>query len=584
MAGHKGWTVSAAALAALMTIPLSGVTTAQPTPQAPGSPPGSPPDPAAGSGPTVPTIPLPAVEPGRLQPSGSTGVPGSPGPVLGPAGLQPGGLPGAPPRFAFTIDPKTPTKDLLPPRPDVKPVAGPLLTDDLTKVPEVEFAARPANPANDPKRLENAAHQLAKINHLNARKTDAFMAELLESRDDLAGMPFEMGDACRTSPERARQFTLAVNAVRQALRAHHGVANVVFNFNGPGATGLPPGSGFGGQFGGIGQAQMGGVPAGGQNFWQTFATLCDQEDAARPKSDKDAAEHATVARVAALSQILAPDSAEMRAGLAKYLTGVPHVEATKALARLAIYSPEDDVRALAVTALKVRREKDYTDILVKGLRSPLPAVAKRAAEAITRIGRTDLIPELVAVLDEPDPRMPAARDVGGKKVAVVRELVKVNHHRNCAMCHQPGNPATVSGNVITAEVAVPGQPLPSMFEGYNRPQSSPDLMVRIDVTYLRQDFSATLPVADAAPWPEAQRFDFFVRERKLTDAEAAVYAEQLTPKEAGVVTPYHRAALAALRDITGKDAAPTADAWRALLKLPAKDKSAKTSGTAKVPD
>jgi hypothetical protein len=152
------------------------------------------------------------------------------------------------------------------------------------------------------------------------------------------------------------------------------------------------------------------------------------------------------------------------------------------------------------------------------------------------------------------------------------------------MCHQPGNPATVSGNVITAEVAVPGQPLPSLFEGYNRPQSSPDLMVRIDVTYLRQDFSATLPVADAAPWPEAQRFDFFVRERKLTDAEAAVFAEQLTPKEAGVVTPYHRAALAALRDITGKDAAPTADAWRTLLKLPAKGESAKTSTTGKIAD
>ena len=76
-----------------------------------------------------------------------------------------------------------------------------------------------------------------------------------------------------------------------------------------------------------------------------------------------------------------------------------------------------------------------------------------------------------------------------------------------------------------------GQPLPSPLEGYR--QSSPDLMIRIDVTYLRQDFSALLPVADAHPWPDSQRFDFFVRERKLTDEEAAVYRGKLTPKEAG---------------------------------------------------
>jgi len=37
-----------------------------------------------------------------------------------------------------------------------------------------------------------------------------------------------------------------------------------------------------------------------------------------------------------------------------------------------------------------------------------------------------------------------------------------------------------------------------------------------------------------------------------------------------VLSPYHRAALAALRELTGRDTAPTAEAWRLLLKLPAK--------------
>ena len=174
--------------------------------------------------------------------------------------------------------------------------------------------------------------------------------------------------------------------------------------------------------------------------------------------------------------------------------------------------------------------------------------------------RTDLIPELVAVLAQDDPRLPVIHEKEGKKVSTVREMVKINHHRNCMMCHAPGNPSTGSANAMTAEVPVMGQPLPSPLEGYR--QSSPDLMIRIDVTYLRQDFSALLPVADAQPWPDSQRFDFFVRERKLTDEEATLYRGKLTPKEAGVLSPYHKAALAALRELTGKDTTPTAEAWR----------------------
>jgi hypothetical protein len=483
-------------------------------------------------------------------------------------------------------------KDLLPTPPKVATVRGPVLADDLAKVPEAEFQAKPEKATASGKLTEQTAHQLAKINHLNAKKADAFMAALLESRADLAGLPFVMGDDCRTSGERTRQFTIAVNTVRQAL--------------GGGQAGVVPAVSVTGQFtpsGAIntdaGRIQLltgtsGPVPQGGdtrvvlrsfsapqtadviseissmlQPFWKQYTALCEQEDAARGRTDKALAEHVTLARIAALMQMLAPESAEVRLGLVKYLTGVPHVEATKALARLAIYSAEDDVRHAAIDSLKVRREKDYTDVLVKGLRYPWPAVAKRSADAITRLGRTDLVPELVAVLDEADPRLPAVREKGGKKAAVVREMVRVNHHRNCMMCHAPGNPETMSESAITAEVPVQTQPLPSPAQGYR--QSSSELMVRIDVTYLRQDFSAMLTVPDAHPWPEMQRFDFLVRERVLSDDEAVVFRDKLTPKEPGVLSPYHKAALAALRELTGKDAAPTAEAWRKLLNLTVKD-------------
>jgi hypothetical protein len=304
------------------------------------------------------------------------------------------------------------------------------------------------------------------------------------------------------------------------------------------------------------------VPAGG--FWALYTFECEQEDAARLRGNKTPTEQVTVARIAALTQMLAAEPAEIRAGLVKYLSVTPHADATKALARMAIFTPEEYVRVAAIDALKVRREKDYTDILVKGLRYPWPAVARRSADAITRLGRSDLVPDLVAVLETADPRLPVAKEKGGK--LVVREVVKVNHHRNCMMCHSPGNTKTAPAEAITAEVPIQGQPLPAPAEGYGR--SSPDLMIRVDVTYLRPDFSATLTVPDAHPWPELQRFDFVVRERAVTPDEATTYREKLTPKEEGVLSPYHRAVLAALREMTGKDTAPTAEAWRKLLSLP----------------
>ncbi|WP_082840194.1 HEAT repeat domain-containing protein [Gemmata sp. SH-PL17] len=469
-------------------------------------------------------------------------------------------------RFVFQIDPKTPVKDLLPVAPKVAPISGPVLTDDLKKVVEVEFQAKPEKVGPEVNLVERTAHQMAKINHMNAKKTDAFMSVLLESRPDLAGMPFAMGDDCRVDGERAKYFTQAVNTVRQALGSGQFPVTTVRSFGGQaGAQGFIDTSIMPAQA--LQVANSSGLSQQAfrapQSFWQQYNTLCDQEDAARGRADKEATEHITLARMAALTQMLAPETAEIRLGLVKYLAGVSHIESSKALARMVLFSAEDDVRAAAITALKVRREKDYTDVLVKGLRYPWPAVAKRAAEAITKLERTDLIPNLLAVLDAADPRMPVTKEMGGKTSTVALEMVKVNHHRNCLMCHAPTGSGAPNANAISAEVAIQGQPLPTPAEGYR--QSVPELLIRLDVTYLRQDFSALLPVKDAHPWPEMQRFDFFVRARKLTDDEAETYRAQLTPKEAGVLSPYHKAALTALRDLTGKDTAPTADAWRKLL-------------------
>src|SRR5262249_5807747 len=163
------------------------------------------------------------------------------------------------------------------------------------------------------------------------------------------------------------------------------------------------------------------------------------------------------------------------------------------LAKLAIFSPEEEVRNAAIEGLKTRRERDYTDILLQGFRYPLPAVSKRAAEAMVKLERKDLLVNLIEVRESPDPRLPGAE----KGKTVVRELVKVNPHKNCLLCHAPGNTENTPEGVLKVAVPLPGEPLPKPAEGgyQSTPPPSPDIVVRIDMTYLRQDFSMMMPVS-----------------------------------------------------------------------------------------
>src|SRR5207249_4597402 len=101
-----------------------------------------------------------------------------------------------------------------------------------------------------------------------------------------------------------------------------------------------------------------------ESFWERYQRACAQEDKKIAKVDRVQREHVTAARVAALMQVLAPEAPSMRLGLVKHVSATAHVDATKALARLAIFTVEEEVRQAAVEALKVRREQDYTDILL----------------------------------------------------------------------------------------------------------------------------------------------------------------------------------------------------------------------------
>jgi hypothetical protein len=546
--------------------------------------------------------------------AGGQTLPAQPGatPALPGATIAPQPIPGgpqttflalsapAPIRFQFTIPADALLKDLLPIPPKERGRIGPAFIEDLAQVPEVAFQ-EPL--AKTPEALKLTAHTMAKINHLNRKQNDGFMKALLGERADLAGLPMAMGDQCRTKGDRTQYFSQALAAIKRAK----GQGNTAVNFirssvvpvsppaAGPPVVSPPPPAGqssvrvpttgaqpapvepvevkIAQQVQNVDFLTVGNAPAGfaavanvdPDTFWERFDKICAEEDKSNSKLDPTQLEQVTLARIAALMQVMAPESIAMRKGLVKYLSRTSHPDATRALARLAIFTADDDVRNPALDALKVRREKDYTEVLLRGLRYPLPAVARRATEAMIKLERADMVPELVSFLEEPDPRAPTLKEIGDKKVPVVRELVRINHHRNCMLCHAPAVPNEVPAQVTTAEVPRPDQPLPSQSEGYSN--SIPDILVRLDVTYLRQDFSHLQPVADAHPWPEMQRFDFLVRTRVLTQNEAD--AAPTTKK--GVLTPYQRVTLAALRELTGRDAAPNPEAWRQLLELPARE-------------
>lgn len=477
-------------------------------------------------------------------------------------------------KLQFKVDDEIPLRDLLPTPPQTV-APGALNVDDLAKVPEVQFqepivvkSVKANKKLTDKEReqlsaesakasrqalLQNA-HQLAKIAYLNLKKRDLFMESLIENRPDLAGLPFMMGDACRLQESERPDFRSEVTLIRDI---HDSAVNKA------------------------GQKTA-------ERFWDSYDTQLKERMKNKALHYKDRF------TVGSLMQVLGPESREHHLGLVPRLSAFGNLRATQALAKLAVFATDQEVRRAAAEALQKRDAEPATAVLLQGLRYPWPSVAQNSIEAIVQLKRVDLIPELVKMLEEPDPRAPVMREDKGKPAPVVRELVRINHLRNCMLCHAPGNTEdvvkdsrsgvtnddatwqevekgiqkrTVHGfpsmapDVVVGAAPTPGEAVPTAaYYSF----STPDILVRADVTYLRQDFSMLHKVADADPWPEMQRFDYLVRSRVLTESEAEPYRKAFGGDGP---SPYRQAALSALRRLTGKDAGTTAAQWRMALGL-----------------
>jgi hypothetical protein len=382
---------------------------------------------------------------------------------------------------------------------------------DLTRVPEIDLERIAPTP--------QAKGQLLALVHkmrgLEANDPDGFVKDLIRTRSDLQGMPFLMGGQCRMNGVTANAFSSAVALTHDSLRAEESGLRTVDSV---------------------------------ERFWNNYG-------------GQD-----TGAGVAALTQIFGPQKQSRRVSLAKHLKTIDHPASTRALARATVFDFDDDVRYAAMLSLRGRSKEDYTDVLFAGLRHPWAPAAQHAARAIVGLERNDLVPQLVAFLAEPDPRAPFEKaDAEGKAETCVREVVKINHHRNCLLCHSTAPANSMPGGVM-AVVPTPGESFPTPQPGSPYGSVPSEAMIRADVTYLRQDFSVMQPVANAAPWPEVQRFDFLVRTRVLTKDEA----KQTQAQPAPALSENHKAVHKALGKLTGKEnVAPTAEAWAAALNLPA---------------
>jgi len=176
------------------------------------------------------------------------------------------------------------------------------------------------------------------------------------------------------------------------------------------------------------------------------------------------------------------------------------------------------------------------------LRHPWPVAAEHAAEALTALGDSNVVPQLRQLLDAPDPSLPVVIP-GTGKLPQVPELVRLNHLRSCFVCHAI---STSPLDKVRGLVPTPGTQLPLAYYAERARSSGP--FVRADVTYLRQDFSVMLPVEKAQPWPSQQRFDFVIGARDAKPDELA----ELEKRPAKASYPQREAVLFALKELDRK--------------------------------
>ena len=222
------------------------------------------------------------------------------------------------------------------------------------------------------------------------------------------------------------------------------------------------------------------------------------------------------------------------------------------------------MREDALQLLARRPAQEYYSEVMKAFRHPWPPIARNAAQAAIRLEMKDAVADLVTMFNEPDPAAQfTVKTEDGKEKTMIRELVRINHHRNCMLCHPPLSETAFKElkeirQIPLGPVASMQDPMPPSTSVLYYELRKGITLVRADITYLRQDFSVMQGVKDHGKWPAQQRFDFVVRTREATSKDRNDRDSAATTR-----SPHRLAVLEALRGLTGKIGPPHAEAWQA---------------------
>jgi hypothetical protein len=262
--------------------------------------------------------------------------------------------------------------------------------------------------------------------------------------------------------------------------------------------------------------------------------------------------------IPALEQLLGAEDDVGRIALVRILARIRGSAASEALARRVLFEFAPKIRQEAIRVLRARPPEEYRPVLLEGLRYPWPVVARHATDALIELNDRKAIPALIAELQREDPASPTRDAEGGWSCP---QLVRVNHLRNCLLCHAP---SLNSSGALRGVVPSPSQFLRRRREGYYEPRQSPTgVFVRGDIVYLRQDFSLMqyAPTSKSSFWPGLQRYDYLIRRVPIDEEDACKWHANHAAEE----SPHRQAILAALRELTCIDAGSRAEDWQMVL-------------------
>ncbi len=353
-----------------------------------------------------------------------------------------------------------------------------------------------------------AAARTARVKGRPASETTLAM---LDARADLAGLPLRRGDDCKLTAPAASTLGAGSLALREMLSGSAGAA-----LRRPGGAAASADAG-------------------------SLSDLLSKDKSRYDKWTKPES-------VPALMQMLMGEAEGVREVLVHQVARIEGAQATEALAQLAVFDLHPRVRAAAITALATRPAGDFLPAMLRAFAHPWPPVAEHAAEALAALRVKGAVPGLLRTLDDPDPRAPYRKP--GREGHFVKEMVRVNHLSNCLMCHAP---SFSPEDKVRGFVPTPGEPIPQGVPYY---QGQSGVFVRADITYLKQDFSASLPVENHGAWPAAQRHDFLVRERAVRPLAGPPHHAADGPTE------QQKSAFFALRALIGIDPGPAVSDWK----------------------